>query len=532
MTSSITRGELTTHEQSSSTVITFFLIGAAGTGGILLLLAGIFAILFARRPLRTSTAEGDSPQKNEFEMQVVAIDKNTIDVEAKIESSEQPAVVALNNPLIDGTYRAMPLDEPHPRGQRVTGKHGIEFELLPYIDSTLVNELYVRYGFQKKDKTSAIGAGNSGTVHLARRLDTKEIVAVKQVSPNSQEKIAEFQVEFQLETNSQHQVRNVKNVGQLIDEVMIQDEKGAPIAYLFTVFGGRGDCQHLVDRLKLIQPQEKIPIVRYLLQQLLDAVNAIHTRNVYHLDIKPANVVLDKDFNLNLIDFGLAYMGKNSDDYRLVRKPLGDARYWPPEGANYYRTAFGMNNEHGATDKIHAGKCDSWMLGVTLTEFLLGEFPWSLQEVSQMDETGVLHTNCKLIEQKWHDSFYQQVIQQLQRRLNDFGIVGKVITGLLHLDPEQRFSASRALRTLNSEPFSISEENNAKQRLRYSYHPNNGSGENNKNNANQNGQPHHVLTNANSPPVSRLITLFNPPSPSSQQEVRETTTNLNFNSSA
>lgn len=44
------------------------------------------------------------------------------------------------------------------------------------------------------------------------------------------------------------------------------------------------------------------------LNQMLDALDEIHNNNIWHLDIKPANIMLDKNGNLSLIDFGASKM--------------------------------------------------------------------------------------------------------------------------------------------------------------------------------------------------------------------------------
>lgn len=53
------------------------------------------------------------------------------------------------------------------------------------------------------------------------------------------------------------------------------------------------------DRILLTTPQ-----VWKLLDQLTRALNAVHACHVFHLDIKPANVMIDLDGDVKLIDFG------------------------------------------------------------------------------------------------------------------------------------------------------------------------------------------------------------------------------------
>ena len=40
--------------------------------------------------------------------------------------------------------------------------------------------------------------------------------------------------------------------------------------------------------------------------QVLCGLNFIHSANVLHRDIKPANILIDENFNVKIIDFGLS----------------------------------------------------------------------------------------------------------------------------------------------------------------------------------------------------------------------------------
>ena len=44
----------------------------------------------------------------------------------------------------------------------------------------------------------------------------------------------------------------------------------------------------------------------WLFFQLIEALEYIHLLKIVHRDLKPENVMLDKDNNIKLIDFGLS----------------------------------------------------------------------------------------------------------------------------------------------------------------------------------------------------------------------------------
>lgn len=45
---------------------------------------------------------------------------------------------------------------------------------------------------------------------------------------------------------------------------------------------------------------------RLIMKELLDGLEACHDNGVVHRDIKGENIMLDKDYNVKLVDFGFA----------------------------------------------------------------------------------------------------------------------------------------------------------------------------------------------------------------------------------
>ena len=64
------------------------------------------------------------------------------------------------------------------------------------------------------------------------------------------------------------------------------------------------DGQNLADRLKITGKPIKEQDVRYILPQILDALKVVHDAGFWHLDLKPANIMLERGGIIKLIDFG------------------------------------------------------------------------------------------------------------------------------------------------------------------------------------------------------------------------------------
>jgi 5'-AMP-activated protein kinase catalytic alpha subunit len=93
-------------------------------------------------------------------------------------------------------------------------------------------------------------------------------------------------------------------------------------------------------------------------QQLIAAVQACHSHGLAHLDIKPANVLIDKHGRVKLADFGTALIAKGG----LSKQTKGTPAFLPPEIL-----------QKPAYDPF---KADVWSLGVTIYTLAAGKLPW------------------------------------------------------------------------------------------------------------------------------------------------------------
>ncbi|MCR5270066.1 MAG: serine/threonine protein kinase [Prevotella sp.] len=64
------------------------------------------------------------------------------------------------------------------------------------------------------------------------------------------------------------------------------------------------DGQSVADRMKALDRPLSEQEVRHILPQILDALKTVHSQNIWHMDIKPANIMVDKSGRAFLIDFG------------------------------------------------------------------------------------------------------------------------------------------------------------------------------------------------------------------------------------
>ncbi|KAA1477629.1 kinase-like protein [Dentipellis sp. KUC8613] len=103
-------------------------------------------------------------------------------------------------------------------------------------------------------------------------------------------------------------------------------------------------------------------LVKKIMLQLIDAVDACHRREVYHRDIKPENILISKDRTKAwLADFGLATSHCVTEDFGC-----GSSFYMSPE-------CRGREFNVGPFSSRHS---DIWALGIVLINMLTGRNPW------------------------------------------------------------------------------------------------------------------------------------------------------------
>ena len=193
-----------------------------------------------------------------------------------------------------------------------------------------------------------IGRGGMGEVYLASRADGQfeKNVAVKIVHRklNQDEFLGHFQTELQVLATLQHPyIPTLIDAGQLDDGrpyFMAEYVDGLPIDLYCEKHG--------------LPQRQRIA----LFEKLADAVQHAHSNLVLHLDIKPANVLIEDSGNPRLLDFGIT---------RLMSDPETGHRAFTPDYAS---------PEQVAGDPPTAAS-DVYSLGVLLYRLLTGREPFA-----------------------------------------------------------------------------------------------------------------------------------------------------------
>ena len=200
----------------------------------------------------------------------------------------------------------------------------------------------------------SIGKGNYGSVSLVMNEKTKFPYAIKAINKNhiNDEKLHE---NIQLE----------KNILLKIDHPFIvklvkclKDEKN--IYFLMEYLKGK-ELFDVIRDIGLLNKEQ----TNFFIASMMIAVNYLHERKIIYRDIKPENIIVEKNGYIKLIDFGTA---KEIED--RTKTIIGTPHYMAPEiimGGGY------------------SFQVDYWSISICMYEFMCGGVPFGEKEEDPMD---------------------------------------------------------------------------------------------------------------------------------------------------
>ncbi|NNE01405.1 MAG: serine/threonine protein kinase [Pirellulaceae bacterium] len=223
-----------------------------------------------------------------------------------------------------------------------------------HIDKLLTGK-YKGFFLGKYKLLGHIGTGGMSSVYLAEHTGLHDRRAIK-VLPKSRVKDASYLARFKLEAKAIASL-NHPNIVLAYDI----DNEG-DVHYIVMEYVDGIDLQVLVKRDGAIDPSTAADLIAQSARGLAHA----HEKGVVHRDVKPANLLIDQNGVVRLLDMGLALVAAGDEESLTVannENVLGTADYLAPEQAL---------NSH--TVDLRA---DIYGLGCTLYFLLTGKPPFS-----------------------------------------------------------------------------------------------------------------------------------------------------------
>ena len=158
-----------------------------------------------------------------------------------------------------------------------------------------------------------LSSGGFGNTYVATHINFNEKYAIKEffmkgvnerdgnnttVSVSNNEKVTEFTEQLEKFKKEARRLRRLNNP-HIVRVYDLFDENGTAY-YVMDYING----ENLKERLKRTGQPISEPEATKILEQVLDALKEVHSQGIWHLDLKPANVMVDQTGTVKLIDFG------------------------------------------------------------------------------------------------------------------------------------------------------------------------------------------------------------------------------------
>lgn len=192
-----------------------------------------------------------------------------------------------------------------------------------------------------------IGTGGMADVYKAMDLKLNRYVAVKVLKREFRED-AMFVQKFHTEAQSVAGLSD-PNIVNVFD---VGEDRGLHYIVMELVEGIT--LKDYIQKKGKLTPKEVISIA----VQVCSGIEAAHSNNIVHRDIKPQNIMISKEGKVKVTDFGIA---KATSSNTISTNAMGSVHYTSPEQAR-----------GGFSD----AKSDIYSLGITMYEMITGELPF------------------------------------------------------------------------------------------------------------------------------------------------------------
>ena len=233
---------------------------------------------------------------------------------------------------------------------------------------------------------SYLSSGGFGNTYLAKNIEFDETYAIKEffvkgvcqrdgdsttISVSNAENTNSFEQQREKFKKEARRLRSLSNP-HIVKVYDLFEENGTAYYVMDYV-----DGENLSARLKRTNAPLAESEVRNYLNQILDGLEAIHNEGMFHLDIKPANIMVDSHNVVKLIDFGASKQQSTVGGATMSTGISYTNGYAPSEQMAQSYDKFGPWT-------------DFYALGATMYKLLTNQDPPSVSDLSE-DETEDKH---------------------------------------------------------------------------------------------------------------------------------------------
>ena len=226
---------------------------------------------------------------------------------------------------------------------------------------------------------SYLASGGFGNTYLAKNIEFDETYAIKEffvkgvcqrdgnsttISVSNAENTNSFEQQREKFKKEARRLRSLSNP-HIVKVYDLFEENGTAYYVMDYV-----DGENLSTRLKRTNVPLAESEVRNYLNQILDGLEAIHNKGMFHLDIKPANIMVDSHDVVKLIDFGASKQQSTVGGATMSTGISYTNGYAPKEQMAQSYDKFGPWT-------------DFYALGATVYKLLTNQDPPSISDLSE-----------------------------------------------------------------------------------------------------------------------------------------------------
>jgi TRAP transporter TAXI family solute receptor len=224
------------------------------------------------------------------------------------------------------------------------------------VNQSGLSSLPCRFGDYELQRV--LGRGGMGVVYYARQLTLDRPVAIKMIRSGalaSEEEVQRFYAEARSAARLNHP--------RIVTVYQCGEYEGH---HFFSMDYVDGTDLDKLARMEKLDPQRAARYVR----DAAEAIQFAHDQGILHRDLKPANILIDRNDQIQITDFGLAKNVGANEGLTATGAAIGTPSYMSPE------QAAGRAEEQNQSTDVYS-------LGAILYAILTGEPPFKGENILQ-----------------------------------------------------------------------------------------------------------------------------------------------------
>ena len=192
-----------------------------------------------------------------------------------------------------------------------------------------------------------IGKGSFSTIYKCRHYNSDKEYALKEITIDKNKNKLNIKREFEIMRKLNHE-----NIVKIHDVII---DKHLNNIYFIMDYYEYGDLSNFLNKKPL-----KEKFTRKYIKQLSNGLSYLLDNNILHRDLKPQNILLSRNYDIKITDFGFAtYYNKDT----IINTLCGSPMYMAPE----------IITRNG-----YDYKSDLWSVGIIMYEMIHGYTPFNV----------------------------------------------------------------------------------------------------------------------------------------------------------